>query len=78
MSPQNPLVAASTAHPFFSPYSLVLALVSRVGGVAPVTVLAVAGVANVAFLVGALRWFVREVTDTEGDAFWALLFSVLL
>jgi hypothetical protein len=79
--PGNPLVDADTPSPYYSPYTLVLAVFSRLTGLAPVTVLWIAGPVVVAVLLWGLHAFVRGLSDrplapTLGAVFILLLWGV--
>lgn len=76
-SPTHPLFALDAPHPFSSPYALALGLVARLTGVAPTTVLAAAGVVNVAALLIALWFFVRALAARHA-AVYALACTLLM
>ena len=77
LSPRHPILAASDApHAFVSPYTLALGLLVRWTGADAVTVLAAAGIANLALFLVALRAFVRTVVVNPLAPTWALLFAL--
>ena len=75
--PSHPLLALHTAHEFYSPYALTLAVVSRVTGLSPVNVLGAAGLVNLALLLLILPRFVRLFTDEPFAPFLTLLFTLV-
>ncbi|GAA3824804.1 hypothetical protein GCM10022226_51910 [Sphaerisporangium flaviroseum] len=78
LAPEDPLVGGHLPSPYFSPYTLLLAVVSRVSGLAPETVLEWAGVANIGLLLWALRVFCRHLGDRTATAVLAVIFILLL
>jgi hypothetical protein len=76
--PHHPLLAVDAPHEFFSPYALVLAVASRIAGLSAVTVLGLAGLANLALLLAALPRFVRLFTTELLAPFLVLLFTLFL
>jgi alpha-1,6-mannosyltransferase len=78
LDPGNPQVAADTASPYYSPYTVLLALVARLTGASGVTVLTVAAPFCVALLLYGLRRFVAVFTDSRWAPVLALVFVPLL
>ena len=77
-SPEHPLLAIKTPHAFYSPYSLGVALFSRICQLDPVTALAIAGVVNFVLLLISLRLFIGQLFDCRNVDFFTLLFMLLL
>jgi hypothetical protein len=77
LHPHHALLAIDTPHVFYSPYALGLALLVRLTGASPVTVLGLAGLVNVALFGLALRGLVAHLLG-ERAAFWSLLFALVL
>jgi len=75
-SPQHPLFLVDLPHAFFSPYLLVLGLISRFTSADAVNVLTVAGLLNFIFFVASFRLFVGCFFKKNVDliVFYALLF----
>ena len=61
-APGNPLVDVDGPSPYYSPYPLLLAVVSRLTGASAVTMLAIAGPVVVVLLLWGLRAFVRTLS----------------
>lgn len=78
LAPRHPQLAVDAPHAFFSPHALALGLAARATGLAPTTVLGVAGMLHLALLVFALRRFVRWRFDSPHADFYALLFTLVL
>jgi hypothetical protein len=78
LAPEDPLVGGHMPSPYFTPYTLVLALICRLTGLAPETVLEWAGAVNVALLLGALRVFCRRLSGRTATAVLAVIFILLL
>jgi hypothetical protein len=78
LHPQHPFYAVDASHQFFNPYSLVLALVSRITGVGVPTVLNVAGIANVVLLLVGLHLFVTRISRRRHVDFYTLLLVLVL
>jgi alpha-1,6-mannosyltransferase len=76
--PGNPLVDADTSSPYYSPYTVLLALVARLTGLSAVAVLWCAGPVVVALWLWGLRAFVRTLTDRRLAPTLALVFVLLL
>ncbi|WP_344834304.1 hypothetical protein [Actinocorallia longicatena] len=76
--PLDPLVGAVHGSPYYSPYTYLLAGVSRLTGLAPQAVLEVAGVLNVALWLWALHRFCRRLGPGPLIPALALLFTLLL
>jgi hypothetical protein len=76
--PGNPLVDADTPSAYYSPYTLLLAVVARVTGLSAVTVLWLVGPLAVVLLLVGLRAFVRTLTDRPLAPTLALVFLLLL
>jgi hypothetical protein len=76
--PGNPLVDADTPSPYYSPYTVALAVIARLTGLAPVTVLWIAGPVVVAVLLWGLHAFVRRLSDRPLAPTLALVFVLLL
>jgi hypothetical protein len=76
LHPGNPLVVGGQHDPYLSPYTFALAIVARLTGAEPVSVLAVAGVGNLVLLLIALRVFVRRVSPAAFAPLLVLLFTL--
>ena len=76
--PGNPLVDADTPSPYYSPYTVALAVIARLTGLAPVTVLWIAGPVVVAVLLCGLRAFVRTLSSRPLAPTLAVVFVLLL
>jgi hypothetical protein len=76
--PGNPLVDEDTPSPYYSPYPLLLALLARLTGLAPATMLAIAGPVVVVLLLWGLRAFVRTLTEKPLAPALALVFVLVL
>lgn len=76
--PTNPQVLADTAHPGFSPYTVVLGIAGNLSGADAVTLLSLAALVNVVLLLLAFRAFVIEMTQNRRAPFWALVFVLAL
>jgi len=63
--PGDPLVDADVDGPYFSPYTVLLALISRATGASPITLLWIAAPVNVAILLLGLRAWVRTFTASR-------------
>jgi hypothetical protein len=76
--PLHPLLALDKPHEFYSPYALALGAASRVTGLGVVTVLGIAGMANLVLLLAGLPRFVRLFTTEALAPFFVLLFTLFL
>lgn len=66
--PRHPILDLIAAHAFESPYALVWALVSRLGGMSATATLTLAGVANLALFFGGLRALLRRTSKAPSAA----------
>jgi hypothetical protein len=71
--PGHPLVEADVPSPYYTPYTVLLALVGRLTGWSSIVLLAVAGPLVVALLLYGLRAFVRTLTPYR----WAPLLALV-
>ena len=73
--PVHPLFNVPTSHPFFSPYLLLVGLLSRTLLLTPVNALIIAGILNLAFLLISLRLFINTFFNKYQDAvsFYSLI-----
>jgi hypothetical protein len=80
LSPRHPELLLEAPHAFFSPYSLGVALFSRLMSLDPISSLVLAGLANLVLFLVALRWFLVSLFDGAGEAisFYALFFVLVL
>ncbi|MEV7970126.1 hypothetical protein AB0O34_29690 [Sphaerisporangium sp. NPDC088356] len=78
LAPEDPLVGGYVPSPYFTPYTLLLAVVSRMTGRSPEAVLEWAGVANTGLLLWGLRLFCRRLSDRTATAVLAVVFVLLL
>ncbi len=78
LSPSHPLLPVNRPHQFFSPYLMVVGLLSRVAGISAVTGLHVTAMGNLILLLVTLRLFVRRLTSRPHVDFWALVFILFL
>jgi hypothetical protein len=76
--PGNPLVDTAGPSAYYTPYTVILALVCRVFGLSALAVLAIVGPVNVALLLWGLRRFVRQLTDLAYAPVLAGAFLLLL
>jgi alpha-1,6-mannosyltransferase len=76
--PGNPLVDEDTPSPYYSPYTVLLALIARTFGWSALTTLAVIGPVNLALLLWGLRCFVRTLTGRRAAPVLAVVFLLLL
>ncbi len=76
LHPANPLVVGSQHDPYLSPYTFVLAIVTRLTGLQPVSVLAAAGIVNLILLLVAIRVFVNRVSAAAFAPLLVLLFTL--
>lgn len=77
VSPGNPVVEAETGSPYYTPYTVLLALLARITGLSAIDALTLWGPVNVALLLAGVRLFARRL----GGSPWlpvALLLSMLL
>ena len=75
--PGHPQLLVDAPHTFYSPYSVGIALFSRVVGLDPAKALAMAGVANLILLMISFNIFVSLFVRRDGVAFYALLLLLL-
>jgi hypothetical protein len=78
LHPHHPLLPLDAPHQFFTPYTLVLALVVRLTGWHVLTAFAVAGLANFALVLYGIRRFVHALGGSDAVAFYTLVFTVFL
>lgn len=78
LDPGNPQVGGDTPSPYFSPYTVLLAVLARLTGASGVTVLTVAAPFCVVLLLVGLRRFVAVFTDSRWAPVLALAFVPLL
>ena len=78
--PQHPLFIVNETHPFFSPYLLLVGLLSRFGSLAPVDALMITGIFNLVFLLVSLRLFINCFFNKQHDAisFYSLIFILFM
>jgi len=76
--PRQPFLGVHKPDAFFSPYSVVVGLFSRVTGLGPVTSLKVAAIGNLVLFLVAFPLFVRAFTTHAHAPFWALLGMLFL
>ena len=76
--PGNPLVDADVPSAYYTPYTLLLALIGRLTGWSTLVVLAVAGPPVVALLLVGLRAFTRTLSQDRLAPLFALLTVLLL
>jgi hypothetical protein len=79
-SPQHPQLLLDAPHVFYSPYALVVAIISRLTGIDVIGALSVAGIFNLLFFLLSLKLFVSLLfpEQAEGVSFYTLLFTLLL
>ena len=78
LEPRHPLFASAAPNAFFSPYSLVVAVVGRGLDLGPIAALSAAGIANLLLLLIGLFRFTRTLSDARRTPFLALLFILFL
>jgi hypothetical protein len=78
LHPHHPLLPVDRPHQYFSPYLLVVGLMSRLTGMTIVDTLDVWGVINLVLLLVGLRLFVTKLIDRRHVDFYALLFVLFL
>ncbi|WP_375733594.1 hypothetical protein [Polymorphospora lycopeni] len=76
--PADPMVEAAAPSPYFTPYPLLLAVIAKVTGLGPATVVSAAAPVNLALLLYGLWRFVRVFTANRWAPVLALLFVPLL
>jgi hypothetical protein len=76
LTPGNPVVVGTDPDPYLSPYTWVVGAVSRVTGADGVTVLAIAGLANLVLLLGGLYRLVTTLTSRWLAPTLALVFTL--
>lgn len=76
--PGHPLYAVDRPHQYFSPYLLVVGLMSRLTGLNVIDTLNVWGVANLILLLVGLRLFVNKLVAHRHVDFYALIFILVL
>lgn len=79
-APVHPLLGIDAPEAFTSPYSLLVAGISRLGGIDCVRALGIAGILNLLLLLIGLRLFVEILAPERGArvSFYLLLFALLL
>ena len=75
--PSHPLLAVDAPDPYMGPYTFVLGLITRAISADPVVVIAVAGLANLALVVGGLWRLTRAVSPAPYAPVLALVFTLL-
>ena len=78
LQPRHPILPIEAPHAFYSPYALVLALLSRLAGLDAIAILSVAGLLNLALLLAGLYALVVRLGGSAATACLALLFTLLL
>jgi len=80
LSPRHPQLLVDAPHAFFSPYSVGVALISRLMNLDSVSSLALVGLANLVLFLIAFRWFIVRLFESDGEAisFYALFFVLVL
>src|SRR5262249_6960167 len=78
LHPHHPLLGTPTSDAEYSPYALVLGLISKVTGLGVVTVVSFAGLVNLVIFLIILPAFVRCFSRQPRAPAWALLFILLL
>jgi hypothetical protein len=78
VDPVDPMVGTAGGSPYYTPYTLVLALVVRLTGAPAAGVLEVAAVVNVALLLVGWRRFARDIDPRPVVAAASLVFAALL
>lgn len=75
LNPSHPLLNVQVAHPFFSPYLLMVAVAARELSIPPITALGLAGLANLVLLLTGLWHLIRTLFDRDPHiiSFYALL-----
>ena len=78
--PQHPLFIVHNPHPFFSPYLLIVGLISRFASLNSVDVLMFAGIFNLVFLLVSLRLFINSFFTKYQDAisFYSLILILFM
>lgn len=79
-SPSHPDLGIDAPHAFISPWSLLVAGISRLAGVDAVRALGIAGILDLLVLLAGIRLFLERVCPGRGAraSFYALLFTLLL
>lgn len=80
LHPQHPLFNVTNSHPFFSPYLLLVGLLSRYVSLTPVDALMITGIFNLAFLLVSLRLFINNFFKKHHDAisFYSLILILFM
>jgi hypothetical protein len=76
LTPGNPVVVGTDPDPYLSPYTWVVGAVSRVTGADGITVLAIAGLANLVLLLGGLYRLVTTLSSRWVAPTLALVFTL--
>jgi hypothetical protein len=79
-SPKHPILLLDAPHEFYSPYTLGIALISRITRMDVVATLSLAGLANLILFLFSLRLFISSLfpENREATSFYALLFILCL
>ncbi len=80
LHPQHPLFNVTNSHPFFSPYLLLVGLLSRYVSLTPVDALMITGIFNLAFLLVSLRLFINAFFNKyqEAISFYSLILILFM
>jgi hypothetical protein len=77
LDPSHPLLAVDAPDPYMGPYTFVLGIITRAASADPVVVIAIAGLANLALVVGGLWRLTRAVSPAPYAPVLALVFTLV-
>ncbi|MDH4241803.1 MAG: hypothetical protein OEW48_19760 [Phycisphaerae bacterium] len=80
LNPKHSQLLLDVPQPLYSPYSLGVALISRIMGIDAITALSIAGIINLLFFLISLKLFVSSLFPkyAEATSFYTLVFTLLL
>jgi hypothetical protein len=77
LDPSHPLLAVDAPDPYMGPYAFVLGIITRAASADPVVVIAIAGLVNLALVVGGLWRLTRAVSPAPYAPVLALVFTLV-
>lgn len=76
--PGNPLILGTETHPFYSPYTVAVGVLAKIGGLSALSALSIAALVNLLLFLTAFYLAVSALTGRPRASFWALIFTLLL
>lgn len=76
--PGSPLILGTETHPDFSPYTVAVGVLAKIGGLSALSALSIAALGNLLLFLIAFYLAVSALTGRPRAAFWALIFTQLL